>query len=338
MAWSAEQLANARVIAQVGRSMGASQRDIQIALMTALQESTLRNLNYGDRDSLGLFQQRPSQGWGSRSQVTNPEYASRKFYESLLKDGKRDTRSLTQAAQRVQRSAYPDAYAKHERAASEILSQLGAGGAPTPAPTPAGAQPAQQPAITPQVIEPQYSSRPVGVEAPVAVGTEAADNPLPVSQTSMSGPPQRTQGDAFMPTVTREDYTNVASGGQGSGKGAELVAYAKQFLGTPYKWGGTGPLGFDCSGLMQYIYKNVAGVNLPRISAAQAQAGPRVSLDQLQPGDMVAWDNSSRNSGADHIALYIGNGQVLHAPRPGDKVKVSALWDQGRAWGVRMNL
>jgi hypothetical protein len=121
---SAAQKQNAETIIRVGREMGASERDIQIALMTAMQESTLQNLDHGDRDSLGLFQQRPSQGWGSPEQVTNPEYASRKFYEGLLRLENRDSMSLTQAAQAVQRSAFPDAYAKWEGLAGGLLQEF----------------------------------------------------------------------------------------------------------------------------------------------------------------------------------------------------------------------
>jgi hypothetical protein len=122
---SAEQKANAKTIIDVGRQRGASERDIQIALMTAMQESGLRNLNHGDRDSLGLFQQRPSQGWGSPAQVTNPTYAANKFYDNLLRLGNRDNMAMTQAAQAVQRSAYPNAYAKHEGVARALLQELG---------------------------------------------------------------------------------------------------------------------------------------------------------------------------------------------------------------------
>jgi hypothetical protein len=121
---SAEQKRNAQTIIDVGRQRGASDRDIQIALMTAMQESGLRNLNHGDRDSLGLFQQRPSQGWGSPDQVTNPTYAANKFYDHLLRLNNRDNMSLTQAAQAVQRSAYPDAYAKHEGVARALMQEL----------------------------------------------------------------------------------------------------------------------------------------------------------------------------------------------------------------------
>jgi len=121
VALSQEQLNNAATIIGVGKSMGASQRDLVIAIMTAMQESTLRNLNYGDRDSLGLFQQRPSQGWGTPDQIRNPTYAARKFFESLLRVKDRGKMTLTHAAQAVQRSAYPEAYAKWEAMARQVV-------------------------------------------------------------------------------------------------------------------------------------------------------------------------------------------------------------------------
>lgn len=122
---SPEQKRNAQIIIEEGKKMGASPRDIQIALMTAMQESTLKNLNYGDRDSVGLFQQRPSCGWGTVAQCTDPRYASQQFYKHLLANKNRDSMSLTQAAQAVQRSAYPDAYAKWEGLAAGIMQDLG---------------------------------------------------------------------------------------------------------------------------------------------------------------------------------------------------------------------
>lgn len=122
--FDAEQLANAAIIASVGSGMGMSQRDITIGLMTAMQESMLRNLRYGDRDSQGLFQQRPSQGWGTVAQVTNPEYAARKFFEGLKGVKDRDSMPMTLAAQAVQRSAYPYAYAKWADEARDILRSM----------------------------------------------------------------------------------------------------------------------------------------------------------------------------------------------------------------------
>ncbi|MGY1634693.1 hypothetical protein ACI784_23580 [Geodermatophilus sp. SYSU D01186] len=119
-----EQVANARTIAQVGRDRGLPQRAVVIALATAMQESGLRNLDYGDRDSLGLFQQRPSQGWGTPAQVQDPVYAAGKFYDGLVQVPGWDSRRLTDAAQIVQRSGFPEAYQKHEAMAVELTAAL----------------------------------------------------------------------------------------------------------------------------------------------------------------------------------------------------------------------
>ncbi|QIN94592.1 tail length tape measure protein [Streptomyces phage Muntaha] len=119
---SGEQLQNAATIIGVGKGMGATQRDLIIAIMTAMQESTLRNLDYGDRDSLGLFQQRPSMGWGTAEQIRTPSYAAKKFFEGLLRVKNRADMPMTLAAQAVQRSAYPYAYAKWEDMARAVVS------------------------------------------------------------------------------------------------------------------------------------------------------------------------------------------------------------------------
>jgi hypothetical protein len=110
MTLTAEQVANAATIAQVGRDRGLPERAIVIALATAQQESRLRNLDHGDRDSLGLFQQRPSSGWGTAAQVQDPVYAANKFYDHLVQVPGWDTGRLTDVAQAVQRSGFPEAY------------------------------------------------------------------------------------------------------------------------------------------------------------------------------------------------------------------------------------
>jgi hypothetical protein len=107
-----EQMANAATIAAVGVTRGIPDRGIVIALATAMQESELYNLDYGDRDSLGLFQQRPSQGWGTAEQVRDPRYAARAFYIALQRVQGWEEMRLTEAAQAVQRSAFPEAYQK----------------------------------------------------------------------------------------------------------------------------------------------------------------------------------------------------------------------------------
>jgi len=99
----------------------------------------------------------------------------------------------------------------------------------------------------------------------------------------------------------------------------DVTSYARQYLGTPYVWGGTSPSGFDCSGFVQYVYRNAAGISLPRDTYGQIGAGSRVSQDQLQPGDLVFPD-------AGHVGIYIGGGQMIHASKPGDVVKISSVW------------
>ncbi|MFI7503862.1 heavy metal transporter [Streptomyces sp. NPDC049687] len=119
-----EQAVNAATIAAVGTNRDMPERAVAIALATALQESGLRNLTHGDRDSLGLFQQRPSQGWGTAQQVTDPAYAAGIFYKHLAKVPDYTGLPLTVAAQRVQRSGYPEAYAKHETDATLLAAAL----------------------------------------------------------------------------------------------------------------------------------------------------------------------------------------------------------------------
>lgn len=122
--FSREQLADATTIYQVSVTLGLPPYAAQIAIATALQESSLININYGDRDSLGLFQQRPSQGWGTPAQIMDPVYASTKFYEALVKIPRWQTIPLWQAAQAVQRSAFPYAYAKWTYPAGYLVATV----------------------------------------------------------------------------------------------------------------------------------------------------------------------------------------------------------------------
>jgi murein DD-endopeptidase MepM/ murein hydrolase activator NlpD len=127
------QMRNAAIIIAVGQKLNVPPRGWVVAVATALQESGLNNLGdlgaHNDHDSLGLFQQRPSQGWGTVTQVMDPQYATEKFYGRLVKVAGWDRMPLTYAAQSVQRSAYPDAYAKHESLASTIVNNLANGAA-----------------------------------------------------------------------------------------------------------------------------------------------------------------------------------------------------------------
>lgn len=117
-----------------------------------------------------------------------------------------------------------------------------------------------------------------------------------------------------------------SSGSSGSGSaaagaleasGSEILAYGAQFLGVPYKFAGGTPAGFDCSGFTSYVYKKF-GVNLPRSSKAQYNAGKKISMSDVKPGDLVYTPG--------HVGIYAGNGKILHSPRPGKSVQVSKMW------------
>lgn len=123
--FSPEQSANASTISMIAVERGLAPRAATIAIATAIQESKLVNINYGDADSLGLFQQRPSQGWGSEEQVTDPVYAANAFYDALVQVDGWENGVVTEVAQEVQRSAFPTAYADHEpeaRVAASVLT------------------------------------------------------------------------------------------------------------------------------------------------------------------------------------------------------------------------
>ena len=131
------------------------------------------------------------------------------------------------------------------------------------------------------------------------------------------------------------DPDKVSQVADNAGLRAEIVESARYFEGTPYKWGGTTPRGFDCSGFVQFVYRRI-GMDLPRVSYQQANAGQRISLSALKAGDLVAWDNSPRNPGADHIAIYLGDGRIAEAPRPGVNLRIRHLGTDEGAWGVRI--
>ncbi len=119
-----EQAENATLITAVAVRRGLPARAVSIAIATAFQESKLRNIRHGDRDSVGLFQQRPSQGWGTVEQIMDPTYATNAFYDALVKiDGYQEMR-ITEAAQRVQRSGFPEAYQAHAAGARALASAL----------------------------------------------------------------------------------------------------------------------------------------------------------------------------------------------------------------------
>ena len=119
-----DQARYASIIAGVSVRRGLPPRAASIALATAYQETGIRNLSYGDRDSVGLFQQRPSQGWGTKQQLMDPDYAAGKFYDALVKIKNWETDNINDVAQKVQNSGHPEAYNDHEADARVLASAL----------------------------------------------------------------------------------------------------------------------------------------------------------------------------------------------------------------------
>lgn len=119
-----EQTGNAALITAVSMKRGMPPRAATIALTTAYQESKILNITYGDRDSLGLFQQRPSQGWGTEEQILDPVYSTNAFYNALVKVKGYETADITEIAQKVQRSAHPELYRDHEGQGRVLASTL----------------------------------------------------------------------------------------------------------------------------------------------------------------------------------------------------------------------
>jgi peptidoglycan DL-endopeptidase CwlO len=245
---SDEQRQNAATIINVARQRGTPPRAWLIALATAKQESDLRNINYGDRDSLGLFQQRPSQGWGSPAQVLDPVYSTTTFLDHLLQVPGWDRLPVTVAAQTVQRSAFPDAYAKWEGLAAALVGQL------------------------------------AGVSDPAGCGPDSASLPEGVARTA--------------------------------------IQFATRELGKPYVWGATGPNTYDCSGLILRAFQ-AAGIDLPRVSRDQFEAGGHVPVRQAQAGDLLFYaTDPSDPATIHHVMLYMGDGQMVEAPYSGESVRV----------------
>lgn len=116
-----------------------------------------------------------------------------------------------------------------------------------------------------------------------------------------------------------EELLKTMSAGPGEEK---LAKVALSYLNTPYIWGGTTPVGFDCSGLVQYVYREAAGIELPRVTWQQEQVGQEVGLDELKTGDLLFFGTRGATH---HVAMYLDNGLFIHAPEPGDVVKITSI-------------
>ena len=122
--------------------------------------------------------------------------------------------------------------------------------------------------------------------------------------------------------VTTSGWVSSYEVNDNNNKGQQIANVARQYVGYPYSWGGSSPsTGFDCSGLVQYVY-NKCGIELPRISQQQSTRGYAVSMSSLQPGDLLFWGSTGS---AYHVAIYLGNNQYIHAPQPGQTVTIQNI-------------
>lgn len=176
VSFAPDQMSNAATITAIAVRRGLPARAATIALATAMQESKLRNIAYGDRDSLGLFQQRPSQGWGTPEQVMDPEHATMRFYDALVKVPGWQTGEITKVAQAVQRSAAPEAYAQHEPEARVLASTL-AGHSPAALGCRLTAEPVTgRSAAVGDAMFTEYGLRPTAGSRPGTLVVEAPDD------------------------------------------------------------------------------------------------------------------------------------------------------------------
>lgn len=272
--WSGEQMTNAQTITSVVQQQRLPKRAAVIALSTALVESRLQNLGHGDRDSLGLFQQRPSAGWGSPEQITNPVYATGTFLEHLVQlDGWHSMPPGT-AQQKVQASAFPGRYAPQEHAASGLMAQFWTG-PDNPVPPPTGSAPSEQ------------ASSPSAMGCPDQGGSNIPLDPakLPPGYELPTDPRQRA-----------------------------AVEFALGQLGKPYVFGAKGPESFDCSGLMQAAWAHagvpISAGTTSQVHDGRAVASP----GELQPGDLVFIPGSLGSpANPRHVGIYAGHGLLVNA-------------------------
>ncbi|WP_420036049.1 C40 family peptidase [Streptomyces sp. cg28] len=295
----AEQIPNAQTIVATGISLHVPKKGQIIAIATAMQESRLRNLGSGDRDSLGLFQQRPSQGWGTAQQIRDPVHASEQFYQHLLKVNGWQQMKVAQAAQAVQRSGYPDAYAQWEDLATALQTAIA-------------------------------KTFPNGDKAEPA--KDSTDDKDTASASAGCAPDQ--DGTSFGRIPEGSVPKGYAIPKDADPKARRAIEWAMHQLGTQYQWGGSctdphgpDPMGrCDCSSLMQQAYAH-AGVHLTRTTYTQVNEGKAVSAKTLRPGDLIF----SRGTAArpEHVGMYMGEGLVIEAPRTSKPVRITPIkdWD-----------
>lgn len=301
-----EQLVNAGYVIKAGQAMDLDARTITIGVMTAMGESSLVNVNRGDAvgpDSRGLFQQRANGAWGTYQERMNPQTAATNFFKALVKVPGYESMKPTQAAHQTQRNADPNHYTRFWQDAKQIVATL--------------------------------------TDDPGLLAELAVDSPV-----------------AGCESVGIDSQLDLGDGG-----GDEIVTAAQAFVGTEYSWGGgntDGPsrgvytssrlngsdtVGFDCSGLVLYAVHKATGITLDRTAGAQGldERGKTIARDyaQMQPGDVIAFSSTGSTliDAFEHIGIYVGDGKMIEASRPGKPVAVTDLkgndYYESQTWVIK---
>lgn len=339
-----EQAANAKTIVNTARELGLPERAAVLGVATGLQESNLRTGVVGDHGQAhGVFQQHPQHGWGTLEQVKDTGYAARAFFKRLVKVKNWDTRPLTEGAQAVQRSAFPDAYAKHEDRAKRIVAALTSG---TPAKDVKLST--KDAKLVQTSLEAAIS---LGVPRSMVVADVAAGIQADGLPSIKTGEDPAKQAEEIVQSVAAKLCAKLSAKiGEvlegvhlpDTGKGAIAVKNAIKWLGTAYSWGGgngSGPTlgigrgartrGFDCSGLAEYAWAK-AGVKIGGHTSTQWRSGKRVPRSQLKPGDLIFFATNPKNPATiHHVVINIDGKRYVHAPYTGSVVKVDR-WTANR--------
>jgi cell wall-associated NlpC family hydrolase/regulator of replication initiation timing len=178
----------------------------------------------------------------------------------------------------------------------------------------------EQEALRQQAAARAAAARRAALPAPAAPAAAAAPAVTSPAVATPAAPAAPTPAPATAPPAAAIPAPSNLVGGH-----PEAASIAMRYLGVPYVWGGASPSGFDCSGLVMYVFAQL-GISLPHYAAAQYGYGTPVPADQLQPGDLVFFD------GLGHVGIYIGGGQMIHAPHTGDVVKISPISEFGSAY------
>jgi cell wall-associated NlpC family hydrolase len=282
----ASQLASARVIYAVGAGLGLPARGEIVALSTAMQESGLRNLTYGTGDALGLFQQEPSEGWGTPAQIMDPVLAARSFYLHLAQVAGWESLPVTVAAQAVQHSAFPGAYAQWEPLATRLAASFGGSGG--------GGQPAVMCTALAANVVPGGGAGGGNATLPASYELPSS-TPLAVAQAIRFALGQLGTAYDFGGSCTDAHSPDLA-------------------------------LHCDCSSLVQQAYRTAGVGLPRTTFAQVDVGTPVYSVGALRAGDLLftaGSDGTSQDPG--HVGMYIGDGLIVQAPHTGADVQLSTL-------------